>query len=267
MRKLAYILGAALLVLSAAACSRQELPGNETVTVRFNVAPATEAMIGTKSAAAASQLLVGVFDASGNALAGLEKVVSADPSGSGFSFDLSLVEALSYKVVLLAQSPNRYVNSSASWTAASLKAVSLAGTGFSTENDDLFTASLTVNPADGNSVNVTLSRPLAQVNVATSASLDGITKARFEFPGLPATLDALTGETSGTQNIVVEGAPDGGTSADTYKIGYAYVPARATATSITATVTLSNDSGPVRTKTIENLPLQRNRRTNVLGNI
>ena len=265
MRKLAYILGAALLVLSAAACSRQELPGNETVTVRFNVAPATEAMIGTKSADAASQLLVGVFDASGNALAGLEKVVvSAD--ASGFSFDLSLVEALSYKVVLLAQAPGRYVNS-ASWTAASLRAVSLAGTGFSTENDDLFTASLTVNPADGNSVNVTLSRPLAQVNVATSASLDGITKARFEFPGLPATLDALTGETSGTQNIVVEGAPDGGTSADTYKIGYAYVPARATATSITATVTLSNDSGPVRTKTIENLPLQRNRRTNVLGNI
>ena len=265
MRKLAYILGAALLVLSAAACSRQELPGNETVTVRFNVAPATEAMIGTKSADAASQLLVGVFDASGNPLAGLEKVVSA--GASGFSFDLSLVEALSYKVVLLAQSPNRYVNS-ASWTAASLKAVSLAGTGFSTENDDLFTASLTVNPADGNSVNVTLSRPLAQVNVATSASLDGITKARFEFPGLPATLDALTGETSGTQDIVVEGAPVGGTYADTYNfIGYAYVPARATATSITATVTLSNDSGPVRTKTIENLPLQRNRRTNVLGNI
>ena len=265
MRKLAYILGAALLVLSAAACSRQELPGNETVTVRFNVAPATEAMIGTKSADAASQLLVGVFDASGNALAGLEKVVSAD--ASGFSFDLSLVEALSYKVVLLAQSPNRYVNS-ASWTAASLKAVSLAGTGFSTEDDDLFTASLTVNPADGNSVNVTLSRPLAQVNVATSASLDGITKARFEFPGLPATLDALTGETSGTQDIGVEGAPVGGTYADTYNfIGYAYVPARALASTITATVILSDDSGPVRTKTIENLPLQRNRRTNVLGNI
>ena len=266
MRKLAYILGAALLVLSAAACSRQELPGNETVTVRFNVAPATEAMIGTKSADAASQLLVGVFDASGNPLAGLEKVVSA--GASGFSFDLSLVEALSYKVVLLAQAPGRYVSTDDSWTAASLKAVSLAGTGFSTENDDLFTASLTVNPADGNSVNVTLSRPLARVNVATSASLDGITKARFEFPGLPATLDALTGETSGTQDIVVEGAPDGGTYADTYNfIGYAYVPARATATSITATVTLSNDSGPVRTKTIENLPLQRNRRTNVLGNI
>ncbi|MBQ1648130.1 MAG: hypothetical protein II047_06685, partial [Bacteroidales bacterium] len=142
MRKLAYILGAALLVLSAAACSRQELPGNETVTVRFNVAPATEAMIGTKSAYDDWQLLVGVFDASGNALAGLEKkVVSADASGF-FSFDLSLVEALSYKVVLLAQYPNRYVNSvnSASWTAASLRAVSLAGTGFSTENDDLFTA-------------------------------------------------------------------------------------------------------------------------------
>lgn len=267
MRKLAYILGAALLVLSAAACSRQELPGNETVTVRFNVAPATEAMIGTKSAGAASQLLVGVFDASGNALAGLEKVVEVSAGASGFSFDLSLVEALSYKVVLLAQYPNRYVNSD-SWTAASLKAVSLADTRFSTEDDDLFTASLTVNPADGNSVNVTLSRPLARVNVATSASLDGITKARFEFPGLPATLDALTDETSGTQNIVVEGAPVGGTYADTYNfIGYAYVPARATATSITATVTLSNDSGPVRTKTIENLPLQRNRRTNVLGNI
>ena len=266
MRKLAYILGAALLVLSAAACSRQELPGNETVTVRFNVAPATEAMIGTKSAGAASQLLVGVFDASGNALAGLEKVVSA--GASGFSFDLSLVEALSYKVVLLAQAPGRYVSTD-SWTAASLKAVSLAGTRFSNEADDLFTASLTVNPADGNSVNVTLSRPLAQVNVATSASLDGITKARFEFPGLPATLDALTGETSGTQDIVVEGAPVGGTYADTYNfIGYAYVPARATASTITATVTLSNDSGPVRTKkTIENLPLQRNRRTNVLGNI
>lgn len=267
MRKLAYILGAALLVLSAAACSRQELPGNETVTVRFNVAPATEAMIGTKSAYDDWQLLVGVFDASGNALAGLQQVVvSADASGF-FSFDLSLVEALSYKVVLLAQAPGRYVSTDPSWSAASLRAVSLTGTGFSTENDDLFTASITVNPADGNSVNVTLSRPLARVNVATSANLDDITKARFEFFGLPDTLDALTGETSGTKNIVVEGAPVGGTYADTgYNfIGYAYVPARAMASTIKATVTLL--PGESRTKTIENLPLQRNRRTNVLGDI
>ena len=265
MKKIFYIFAAALLGFGAASCSK--VPAEGHVTVHFTVG--TGDCDFTKAVADGSsvtQMLVGVYAEDGTSIDGLGKVVTRDAS-AGFNFDLQLVETLTYKVVLFAQSADRYLNSG-SWTSADLKAIDLTGFGFDSEADDAFTASLVVNPSESSSIAVSLARPWAQVNVATSASLDGITKARFEFPGVPAALNALTGEVSGSQDIVLEGAPAGGTYAGDYiLVGYAYVPARAVAATITATVKLGDDSGWPRTKTVENLPLQSNRRTNILGEI
>ena len=252
-------------MLWAVSCSKEQ----PTVTVHFTVQQeGLDFLMPTKSAGdgtAATQMMVGVFDAQGNAIEGLKTVVTHN-AVSGFDFDLQLVGTLSYKIVLWAQSPDRYLNS-ASWTAAGLASISLTGySAISTEADDAFTAFTTV-PAGSNSITVDLVRPFAQVSVATTADLTGITQAQLQFTGVPAVYNACTGTASDSQTISVAGAPILGAYATDYiYIGYAYVPARGeTATATIALGTAANSAQ--RTKTVQNLPLKANYRTNILGNI
>lgn len=248
-----------------ASCTKEQ----PTVTVHFTVQQeGFDVLMPTKAAGdgtAATQMMVGVFDAQGNAIEGLKTVVTHN-AATGFDFDLQLVGTLSYKIVLWAQSPDRYVNS-ASWTAAGLGAISLTGySALSAEADDAFTAYTTV-PAGSNAVTVDLVRPFAQVSVATTADLTGITQAQLQFTGVPAVYNACTGTASGSQTISVAGAPILGAYATDYiYIGYAYVPAREE--TATATINLGTSANPaIRTKSVQNLPLKANYRTNILGNI
>lgn len=252
-------------MLWAVSCSKEQ----PTVTVHFTVQQGFDILMpGTKAAGdgtAATQMMVGVFDAQGNAIEGLRQVVTRSAT-SGFDFDLQLVGTLSYKVVLWAQYPDRYINS-ASWTAAGLKNISLTGiTALNTEQADAFTAAASV-PAGTTALTMTLARPFAQVTMATTASLAGLDQARLTLTGVPAAYNAYEASATGTQNLTLTGSIAGGTYATDYTlIGYAYVPARVE--TVNATIELGTTAAPAqRTKTVENLPLKANYRTNILGNI
>lgn len=274
MRRFYCILAIAILAFTA--CSKEPGRGEDSPkgTVHFAVDGGFQAFInsGVKSAigdgTTATQMMVGVFDVDGNALDGYQKVVTYT-AGTGFDFDLSLVLGLTYKVVLFAQSPGRYLNAS-SWTPDGLKAISLSGLALNAEEDDAFAAVATVNPSTDQNVNVNLVRPFAQVNVATSHAdgLTGVMQAKLEIAGMPAVYNALTGQASGSQNLTLTGSPIGGTYATSYTyIMYAYLPVQGARADVTADITLSSGAGPLRTKTVTNIPLQANYRTNILGDI
>lgn len=261
MKRLAYIFAAALMMFS---CQKHD--ADNLVTVNFTVKQqGFQTEIGTKGIAdgsAATQLLVGVFDTDGNAIEGYKTVVTG--TSGNFEFSLQLVESLTYKVVLFAQSPDKFVNT-ASWTAEGLKTISLAGKlAANSEACDAFSAVTTVTPATSHTVEVNLTRIFAQVNVATTASLSGITTATLAISGVPSVFNAYTAEATGSQNLSLSATPLNTAFATGYTyILYAYVPVTGAHASVTATVTLDG-SDP---KTVQNVPLQRNYRTNILGNI
>ena len=267
MKKLSAILAAALL--AAVSCSK-EAPEAQTVTVHFSVDGAFSAFItdgpALKSVADGSsvtEMYVGVFDSGGNAIQGLSKKVDKSAS-TGFNFDLQLVESLSYRVVLFAQSTGRFV-SGENW-AEGLRNISLTGFGFCSEADDAFTVTADVTPASQRSVEVSLARPWAQLNVATDqdwAANWASPTATITVSGVPTSFDAYDGSVSGSASLSVSGTADGSAFSGYSLIGYAYVPVAGAG----AGAGIEIQKGGTAVKTVENVPLQRNYRTNILGNI
>lgn len=250
----------------AASCSKS-LP-EKTVTVHFTVDRAFTAFMGEPAVrsiadgSAATEMYVGVFTPDGTPVEGLSKRVPKDAT-SGFDFDLALVEGLSYRVALFAQSAGRFVNP-ASWSAAGLKNIALTGFALNSESDDAFTAVVDVDASSGGSVAVNLSRPWAQVNVATTQSIGGLSTVGISVSGVPNVFNAFTGEASGSAGLSLSGTPLGGEFTTGYNyLGYAYVPVAGAGAG--ATVTISKDG--TTAKTVENVPLRRNYRTNLLGDI
>ena len=272
MRRFYCILAIAILAFTA--CSKEPGRGEKDTytTVHFSVngfqAFVGEGVKSVGDASAVSQLLVGVFDTSGNALEGYKQVVSS--TAGGFDFSLDLVKGMTYDVVLFAQSTDRFVNT-ASWTAASLKSINMPATRtLSVEDDDAFAAVEHVVAGDSKEVAVFLSRAWAQVNVGTTVSLSSITGATLTITGLPITFNALSGEVSGSQTITWTGAPSGTFTVESTvynNIGYAYAPAGETQILVDATIQLNTSTGPARSKEVKNIPLKKNHRTNIIGTI
>lgn len=129
---------------------------------------------------------------------------------------------------------------------------------------------------------VTLLRALAQVNfgavVPTGADALSITKSQVVMKGVPTTLNVLLGSKdkshSGSEDITFQdNAPISGeklmvgeTAYDYVATAYVFAPkADKMLTDISSTVTFSN--GKTTTISTPNVPIQRNYRTNILGNL
>ena len=263
MRRLSCILMAIALL---AGCEKAETGRGveRSSTVHFSVGTMQtfvgEGVKSTGDGSGATQLLVGVFDAAGNAIDGYGKVVNQ--TAGTFNFDLDLVNGLTYKIVLFAQSPGRYVTDG--WTNSSLKDITLSFSALSSEADDAFAAVKTLTVDGTVNVQMQLSRIFAQVNMASTLD-PGTAAVTLRLAGMPTSYNALTGEFSGESDAVFTGTAKGGSYMEyDYYLGYAYVPVRANAT---ATITLSDDSGVLRSKEVGSLPLKANYRTNILGSI
>lgn len=129
---------------------------------------------------------------------------------------------------------------------------------------------------------VTLLRALAQVNfgavVPTGADALSITKSQVVMKGVPTTLNVLLGSKdkshSGSEDITFQdNAPISGeklmvgeTAYDYVATAYVFAPkSDKMLTDISSTVTFSN--GKTTTISTPNVPIQRNYRTNILGNL
>lgn len=194
---------------------------------------------------------------------------------------IDLVKNMNYNIVFWAQSYTESTPYTYNATDRTIT-VSYEGAVSGDDNRDAFYAYKSI-AADGAQKNITLLRPFAQVNIATAdlqkAKVAGteVTKAGVTFSSLANTFDLTTGTASGsTENVVFAAAelPEESLSISSVEYSYltmAYVLAgdQGTDKSTISTVGLfiNDESSESPFATYPNIPVQRNYRTNIYGNL
>lgn len=287
-KKLLSVTLSAAIVALAASCSSEDIANNsgDKVPVQFKVsansALATRA-IGDGSTV--DQLSFHVFDKNGNIINDLTKTETANDLLSGHTVTLMLAKGQTYKIAFWAQ------KSGVSYYTFDDKTVTVNYTGANNAEDrDAFFGVTELTVSGDAQQDVTLKRPFAQVNVGsseedwTNAQKSGITiaKSKVEIKGLANSLNLLDGTVSGATDATFElgDIPAGTFSTDAdgdgMKETYHYLsttyvlPAEATASSTaTASYIFQPASGDniELSQGLENMPVQRNYRTNIVGQI
>lgn len=251
----------AVLLIS---CTRQEETGT---LVRFNISLDAGQTKAYEAAEAATHLLVGVLDASGNPMNDFNKVVVREPN-QPFSFCLPLVNGMSYQIMLLAQAPDTYVIESTylgeNGSALMLRHIPVAATQPMNRHDmAAFAGKLDVT-APAPEFNVLLTNTCSQINLASSSVITDIDAVTITVHGAPVEYDLLTGGTSGSQDVVFSGdCLSGQTFYELNYIGFGYLIAGQTGT-YSADISLKRGSIDY-VYYIPNIPLRPNYRTNLMG--
>ena len=273
------------------ACQREGVESGlsgKTITATFSVSlPADMATKAISDGTEATELLFRAYDADGKHLDMDQKVTVEENKAS---LSVKLVAGTGYKFVFWAQKPGQYAITEAD---NGHPVVSIASTALpDMMNDDAYDAFYTfkeLDPQDANfSMDISLSRPFAQLNVAVSEAdytaasagydLASLFQTQFSVKGAPSAIDLFTGEVSGATDIIyykpATAPADEITSGQENfrRIAMVYVLAPAEQSSI-HDVTLAvivgekGSSGRVeRHKDIPNVPLKRNYCTNIIGN-
>lgn len=281
MKKIIYSLMAATF-LFATSCSEDEVlsnnQGNEAeVTFTTNL----DGILASRAIAdgtTVDQLTFGVFDAQGKPIQALCQSNVA-VSGKKATVKVNLVKGQTYSFTFWAQ------NSKAPYTLTDYKTVTVnyEKAASNDETRDAFFAvreNLTVKGSINETI--TLKRPFAQINVGTTpedliaAGTAGIKvdKSAFAIETKVAnSLNLLTGEVSGETTATFTSAAIpaedlknvGGKTYEYLAMNYVLVDAEKSL--VDAKFTLNNGETEIAELSVPNLPVQRNYRTNIVGNI
>ena len=285
MKKLLYTIAAIAAVTMAASCAREmevAQVNGEQVTATFSVdlpGVATKAISDGKTAA---ELNFAVYDEAGNYLQTLSETAAQVTKTSDLHWTVTVpvIKDLTYQFVFVAKKANGiYTLDKAN---ASLS-VDYSAVDANTDDYDLFYAVTTEEIGNDLKKAVNLTRPLAQVNIgasdlaAAAYSLDvanmttGIT-----LSGIHTGLNLLTGAvTEATSDVTFAPAARVNeetafvTGFDRIAMAYVLVGEKQTTTATFTAVangTADNASHTV-TREVENVPIQRNYRTNIVGPI
>lgn len=230
----------------------------------------------------ASQLYYQVFDENLNPIEGLGVQTKKMNSGKT-TVTFQLVKDQTYNFVFWAQTPT--VGYYEIDGIEGLKKISAKyeGKNANDENFDAFYAveKLIVNGSISESV--TLTRPFAQVNIATTGKLaagsaskeldfDGATST-VTFKNVPTEFSPLSSDDviDGTESVVFASAavPEGNitVAGKEYKylsMNYVFAPKNGSVYDVAAELTVAGKTVPV---SVPNVPLKRNWRTNIVGNL
>jgi len=284
MKNVLHSLLAVVTVLFMAACSEDQLSnerGNEVnVTFTTNLAGAIQSKA-FGDGLTVDELIFKVFKKGTNgeysAIAALEQTVSV--SGKQATVNVQLAKGETYSFLFWAQKSGKNF-----YTVGEDGSISVTyGTGANDEDRDAFYAVIDQKAVDGAfSMDVTLRRPFAQINLGTEdkekAVAAGVTlaelKSSITVKDIPTKLNAFTGEVGEKQDVTFTPAAIPALSGETltvkekeyYYLGMNYILAESEKALVDATVTIK---GPEKDLTLElpGLPVQRNYRTNVLGNL
>lgn len=236
------------------------------------------------------ELVYRVFDKNGNPITALPlvKVAAADLS-SGHTVALTLAKGQTYKVAFWAQKAG---NTAYTVNDNMQVAVDYSGDN-NDENRDAFFNAVEITVKDDVAQTVKLKRPFAQLNLGTTtadwdaAVASGATfdKSKVTVKQAATTLNVLDGKVSGAADVnftyaakpgesLQVDADGDGTKEDYEYLSMSYIlPNDATdgtqKTLASAEFTFKTASGTeiVVKNGLQNLPLQRNYRTNIVGNI
>lgn len=271
---------AAMAVLAGACAKEQVGQEGQTGMVTFEVENPVAVTKAIGDGMTAKQLYYQVFDAAGNPIAGLpvqQKTLSSLKTTVSFQ----LIKDQTYNFVFWAQTAE-----TGYYTVTDLRTITAnyEGKKSNDENFDAFFAvekALTINGPIAKTV--TLKRPFAQINIATTDVLKaGNTKVNVNFTGatsavtvkgVPTVFSPLTDEFSASVDAQFASAaiPEGNFSVtgstDTYKymaVNYVFAPIGGTVYDVEASL---NVDGKDVTVKVPSAPAKRNYRTNIYGNL
>lgn len=276
MKKLIYLLLAMPLLF--ASCSKDEkMASEETVQVSFSTE--LPKRIGTRAGTTdlnVNKVVCAVFE-DGEEISTLREVITIQ-EGEDIVFAPRLIKGRTYDVVFWAMKDKNY-------NVNDMTAITRASETTAAESDfDAFTESVEVEVTGSKSETVTLKRPLAQLNLGVTLDDWNAVASEETFGMKPTkmiitltgkdTFNALTGATTGedkevTYTLDVSGE-DLVAGDETYKsIAMCYVYPDAGQENIDITYTIyDQDNDVIREDvTIQNIPLENNYRTNVVGGL
>ena len=271
---------AAMAVLAGACAKEQVGQEGQTGMVTFEVENPVAVTKAIGDGMTAKQLYYQVFDATGNPIAGLP-VQQETLSSLKTTVSFQLIKDQTYNFVFWAQTAE-----TGYYTVTDLRTITAnyEGKKSNDENFDAFFAvekALTINGPITKTV--TLKRPFAQINIATTDVLKaGDTKVNLDFTGaksavtvkgVPTVFSPLTDEFSASVDAQFASAaiPEGNFSVtgsrDTYKylaVNYVFAPVDGTVYDVDAAF---NVDGKDVTVKVPSAPAKRNYRTNIYGNL
>lgn len=281
-KKLLKSFAAAALSVLAIACAKEQVGPVEGAMVEATFSVDVPGVIGTKAGEGtkATKLYYQVFDAVGAPVTGLPMQVK-DIHGST-TVNFQLIKDQTYNFVFWAQTAE-----AGYYTVTDLRTITAnyEGKNSNDENFDAFFAvekAITINGPITKTV--TLKRPFAQINVATTGVLKaGETTVNVDFTGatsavtvkdVPTVFSPLTDELSSRVNALqfASAAIPGGDfavtgSTETYKylaVNYVFAPVDGTVYDVEAAL---NVAGKDVTVKVPSVPAKRNYRTNIYGNL
>lgn len=276
MKRLIYLLLAMPLFFTS--CSKdEEMVSEESVQVSFSTE--LPKRIGTRASTTdlnVNKVVCAVFE-DGEEIGTLREVITIQ-EGEDIVFAPRLIKGRTYDVVFWAMKDNNY-------DVDDMTAITRASGATAAESDfDAFTESVEVEVTGSKSETVTLKRPLAQLNLGVTLDDWNAVASEETFGMKPTkmiitltgkdTFNALTGATTGedkevTYTLDVSGE-DLVAGDETYKsIAMCYVYPDAGQENIDITYTIyDQDNDVIREDvTIQNIPLENNYRTNVVGGL
>lgn len=266
----------------AIACAKEPVAGGEGETgVSFSVeVPGIQETKAIGDGTAAKTLYYQAFDENGAAIEGLG-VQSKPLSGAATTVEFQLIKDQTYKFVFWAQT-----DADGYYTldpADGLKKITANYTGklANDENFDAFYAVRELTVTGPVSETVALTRPFAQINIATAGTISAGTASRdIDFTGatssvtvksIPTVFAPLEDNVTTAKDVTFGAAeiPAGnitvnGTEYKYLSMNYVFAPADRSVYDITAAVTVE---GKTTSVSVPGAPLQRNYRTNVVGNL
>lgn len=302
MNKKLFLGFAATAMVMASSCSNDDLANpnsGDMATVTFNINSGEAASRSISDGEQATTLVYAVFDQNGKRLLDLSKTEeNLTDLKAGHPISLRLAKGQTYTVAFWAQHPDApytisygdennqmqvAMNYKRVADGAATADVATAGKLNNDETRDAFFKTETITISGDANYDIVLNRPFAQVNVGTSdyaeAVKAGITVATstVTFSNVANTFNVLNGEVSDFSPIVFE-ANNIVTSEPLVVEGKEYkwlsmsyvLPAREdepeAVTLTTAEFTfLSNGNDIILKQGLENMPIQRNYRTNIIG--
>lgn len=281
-KKLLKSFAAAAMSVLAIACAKEQVGPGEGAMVEATFSVDVPGVIGTKAGEGtkATKLYYQVFDAEGAPVTGLpmqEKVINGSTT-----VNFQLIKDQTYNFVFWAQTAE-----DGYYTVTDLRTITAnyEGKNSNDENFDAFFAvekAITINGPITKTV--TLKRPFAQINVATTDVLKaGETTDHVDFTGatsavtvkdVPTVFSPLTDKLSSPVNALQFASaaiPDGNFavtgSTETYKylaVNYVFAPVDGTVYDVEAALKVAGKDVTVK---VPSVPAKRNYRTNIYGNL
>ncbi len=244
-------------------CNKQEKDEPQITPIRHSIFVQSQADL--KNETGTEPMKIGITKADGNAeLTYILEVWSQETTprcllhktttgtlAQGAVFDLALIPG-TYDFLFWADYNVGH------YTTDNLKEVALVSTSYTPDSQhDAFAGALTnIEWGENTLLNATLTRPLALVQIFNTTALSSTLPVSVEYSGFYTQYNVLTGETSGRQETVNIVFPETTTGSDLVGEDFLFVPTDGSTAAISITVGTT-------TKTLSELPLQTNYRTNI----